>query len=61
MTHPLNTAPCEFLDIQEWDECEVRDLVRTTPLRFDQDGHPDGYEAEQLFGLEGSFLGGQFR
>jgi len=61
MTHPHNTAYSEFLDILEWDECEVRDLVRTTPLRFDQEGNPDGYEAEQLFGLEGSLLGGCFR
>jgi hypothetical protein len=61
MTHPHHTAFSEFLDILEWDECEVRDLVRTTPLRFDQDGHPDGYEAEQLFGLEGTLLGGRFR
>jgi hypothetical protein len=61
MTHPHHTAFSEFLDILEWDECEVRDLVRTTPLRFDQDGHPDGYEVEQLFGLEGTLLGGRFR
>jgi hypothetical protein len=61
MTHPLGTAYSEFLDILEWDECEVRDLVQTTPVRFDQDGYPDGYEVEQLFGLEGSLLGGRVR
>ena len=61
MTHPLDTALCESLDIFDWDESEVRDLVRTTPLRFDQDGQPDGYEADQLFGLEGTLLGSRFR
>ena len=61
MTHSPGNPLCESLDILEWDESEVRDLVRTTPLRFDQDGYPDGYEAEQLFGLEGSLLGGRFR
>ena len=61
MKHPHDIALSEFLDILEWDECEIRDLVQTTPLRFDQDGYPDGYVAEELFGLEGSFLGGRFR
>lgn len=61
MTHPLRIPLCESLDILEWDECEIRELVRTTPLRFDEDGYPDGYEAEQIFGLEGADLGGRFR
>lgn len=61
MTHSLRNTLCESFDILEWDEYEVRDLVQTTPLRFDQDGYPDGYEAEQLFGLEGSLLGSRFR
>lgn len=61
MTHPLDIPLHESLDLFDWDESEVRDLVRTTPLHFDQDGQPDSYEAQQLFGLEGSFLGGRFR
>lgn len=61
MTHPLDTALCESPDLFDWDESEVRDLVRTTPLRFDQDGQPDSYEADQLFGLEGTLLGSRFR
>ena len=43
----------------DWDAHEVRDLVQTTPIRFDDDGVPVGYLAEQLFGLEGSYLGGR--
>jgi hypothetical protein len=42
-----------------WDPEEVRDLITTTPLRFDDDGLPAGYQAEQLFGLEGAYLGGR--
>ena len=48
---------CESLDIFDWDESEVRDLIRTTPLRYDEDGNPVGYEADQLFGLEEVNLG----
>jgi hypothetical protein len=48
---------CET-DAFVWDPEEVRDLIRTTPLRFDDDGLPFGYEAEQLFGLEAAYLGG---
>ena len=59
-THPLDIPLCESLDEFGWDPDEVRDLVRTTPLRFDEDGLPVGYEAEQLFGLEGAHLGGSF-
>lgn len=51
--HPLIDIPlCESLDEFGWDPEEVRDLIRTTPLRFSDDGIPAGYEAEQLFGLE---------
>lgn len=61
MTHTPGITAFDSLDIKEWDECDIRDLVRTTPLLFDQDGAPDSYEAEQLFGLEGSLLGCRFR
>ena len=57
MTHPFDIPLHESLDLFDWDESEVRDLVRTTPLHFDQDGQPDSYDAQQLFGLEGTLLG----
>lgn len=60
MTHPLDIPLCESLDQFDWDESEVRDLIRTTPLRYDEDGTPVGYEAEQLFGPEGADLTGRF-
>jgi hypothetical protein len=59
MTHPLDIPLCEPLDDFAWDPDEVRDLIRTTPLRFDEDGLPVGYEAEQLFGLEAADLAGR--
>jgi hypothetical protein len=52
MTHPLDIPPCDDMDPFAWDPNEVRDLIQTTPLRFDDDGLPVGYEVEQLFGLE---------
>lgn len=52
MVQPLDISLSESHDIFDWDESEVRDLVRTTPLRYDDDGLPVGYELEQLFGLE---------
>jgi hypothetical protein len=55
MTHTLEIPLCEFLDDFAWDPDEVRDLVRTTPLRFDDDGIPAGYDAQQLFGLEAAY------
>ena len=39
-------------ELAGWDPNDVRDLIRTTPLQFDDDGIPVGYDAEQLFGLE---------
>lgn len=60
MTHFLDIPLCEPLDIFDWDPSEIRDLIQTTPLRFNDDGIPSGYEAEQLFGLEGTTLGGRF-
>jgi hypothetical protein len=41
---------CESLDEFGWDHDEFRDLIRTTQLRFGDDG-------EQLFGLEAAYLG----
>ena len=40
MTHSHDISICEYLDEFAWDPEEVRDLVRTTPLRFDDDGEP---------------------
>ncbi len=42
-----------------WDPEEIRDLIPTTPLSFDDAGLPIGYQAEQLFGLEGASFGGR--
>jgi hypothetical protein len=61
MTHSLDIPLCESLDQCDWDPSEIRDLIRTTPLRYDDDGVPVGYEAEQLFGLEGVDLAGRLR
>jgi hypothetical protein len=58
MTHPLDIPLCETLDELGWDPQEARDLIQTTPLRFDDDGLPVGYDAGQLFGPEGAHLGG---
>lgn len=60
MTHPLDIPLCEDLDQFAWNADEIRDLIQTTPLRFDDDGLPVGYEAEQLFGLEAAELAGHF-
>ncbi len=56
MTRSLETTFVEFPDDFAWDPQEVRDLVRTTPLRFDDEGLPVGYDAEQLFGLEAAYV-----
>ena len=58
MTHRSEFPLCETLD-DSWDE-DVRDLIETTPLVYDADGLPVGYDAAQLFGLEGAHLGGRF-
>ena len=60
MTHPFDLPLDESLDEFAWDPEEARDLIRTTPLCFDDDGLPVGYAAEQLFGLEAAHLGGRF-
>ena len=56
MTHPLDIPLCDSFDAFAWDPDEIRDLIQTTPLRYDDDGLPVGYEAEQLFGLEAADL-----
>jgi hypothetical protein len=58
MTNSFDTLPaCEILDACWDDDEDVCDLIRTTPLVYDADGLPVGYEASQLFGLEGAYLG----
>ena len=59
MIQPIDIPLSEDLDPVAWDLNEVRDLIQTTPLRYDDDGVPIGYEAEQLFGLEGTSLAGR--
>ncbi len=56
MTHPLDIPLTEDFDQFAWDPAEIRDLVQTTPLRFDEAGIPVGYHAEQLFGLEAAYV-----
>ena len=58
MTHRSEFPLCETLD-DSWDE-DARDLIATTPLLYDAAGRPCGYDAGQLFGLEGAYLGGRF-
>ena len=59
MIYSLDIPICEDLDAFAWDPDEVRDLVRTAPLRFDDEGMPVGFMAEQLFGFEGTLPGGR--
>jgi hypothetical protein len=60
MTYSLNThTVCETLDFGWDDDEDLRDLIQTTPLVYDADGLPVGYEASQLFGLESAYLGGR--
>jgi hypothetical protein len=59
MLHTDTLSHCETLDTA-WDDGEdLRDLIQTTPLLYDIDGLPVGYDARQLFGLEGAYLGGR--
>lgn len=61
MTNSFDSLPaCETLDASWDDDEDVCDLIRTTPLVYDVDGLPVGYEAEQLFGLEAAELAGYF-
>ncbi len=61
MTHASDTLPvCETLDAFGWDDDDnIRDLIQTTPLVYDVDGLPVGYDASQLFGYEAAYLGGR--
>jgi hypothetical protein len=61
MLHTDTFSTCETLDVS-WDEDDedIRDLIQTTPLLYDADGLPVGYEASQLFGLEAAYLGGRY-
>jgi hypothetical protein len=61
MTYRCDIPLIECSDDFAWDPDEVRDLIQTTPLRFDDDGLPVGYAAEELFGLEAVHLGGRSR
>jgi hypothetical protein len=51
MNQPFDIPVCESLDEFAFDTEEVRDLIRTAPLRFYEE-QAAGYEEEQLFGLE---------
>lgn len=49
----INSLDNPSLDAFDWDDTtDIHDLIRTTPLTFDDDGQPTGYDAEELFGLE---------
>ena len=58
MTHTREFPLDESFDFG-WDADEVRDLIETTPLVYDADGLPVGYDATQLFGLEAAHLRGR--
>src|SRR5262249_42408192 len=58
MTHLYEFPLYETLD-DSWD-ADVRDLIQTTPLVYDADGLPVGYDATQLFGHEAAHLGRRF-
>lgn len=60
MIQPIDIPFSDDLDLLAGDLDEIRDLIQTTPLRYGDDGLPVGYEAEQLFGLEGASLAGRF-
>jgi len=59
MTYSDTIPLCEILDASWDDDADIRDLIRTTPLVYDGDGLPVGYETSQLFGLEAASLGGR--
>jgi hypothetical protein len=59
MMHSDTFSNCETLDAAWDDYGDIRDLIQTTPLVFDADGLPVGYDAGQLFGLEAATLGGR--
>jgi hypothetical protein len=59
MTHPIDIPLIESFDDFPWDTDDIRNLIQTTPLRYDDDGQPVGYDAEQLLGLEADDLAGR--
>ena len=60
MMHTNTLPACETLDASwDGDDEDFRDLIQTTPLVYDADGLPVGYDASQLFGLEAAYLGGR--
>lgn len=61
MTHTRNNPSFDSFDTSDWDAADIHDLIRTTPLRFDDDGQPAAADAEQLFGFEATDLIGRFR
>jgi hypothetical protein len=60
MTHPIDIPLVELIDDFDFDLNEVRDLVGTTPLRFDDAGLSVGNDADQFFGLDAANLTGRF-
>lgn len=61
MADPLDNPFFESFDAFDWNDEDIQDLIRTTPLRFDDEGQPADYDAEQLFGFEATDLMGRFR
>jgi NAD(P)H-hydrate repair Nnr-like enzyme with NAD(P)H-hydrate dehydratase domain len=59
MMHTDTFSICESIDAGWDDDSDIRDLIQTTPLVFDADGLPVGYQASQLFGLEAAYLVGR--
>ncbi len=59
MMRTATNSLCDTLDAG-WDgDGDFRDLIHTTPMLYDADGLPLGYDASQLFGLEAMYLGGR--
>lgn len=61
MAHTLNHPPFDSFDIADWDNTDIQDLIRTTPLTYAEDGQPAGHDAEQLFGEDATDLLSRFR
>jgi hypothetical protein len=56
MNHLTDIPLCESFDQFAWEPSEIRDLIRTNPLSFDDDGNSASYEAEQLFRMEAAHV-----
>lgn len=61
MPQPYDNPSFDEFDTSDWDDADISDLIRTTPLAFDDDGQPTGYDAEELFGFEAFDLVSRFR